>query len=70
METLLNRNQLFKLLTSHKDWFLGFDGYPPYCDKNAAAVLKHRHNKAELGQEAYDSLAAHFGFKKELLYIK
>lgn len=66
----LSKKRLFEVITAKKNWFDGFDTYPSYCTKGAAAVLKHRHLAGTLGDDSYDALALHFGFIKETIYTK
>ena len=54
------------MITSTKKWY----EYNDFCDKNAAAVMKHRHQKGELSEESYEKLFFHFGYIKELTWTK
>lgn len=66
--TQFTTKQLFRAITNEKNWFEADSVRPAFCDKNAAAVLKHRHKKGELSEETYEKLFFHFGYKKELIW--
>jgi len=69
---IFNTRDLFQVITATKNWYEGLELDPPtpFCDKNAAQVLKHRHNNGELSEESYEKLFFHFGYKKELVWTK